>query len=130
MIRNELANKSSNQYSWPGSNHSRKEQVFMIYADNAATTKMSATAIRIMTSLMEEVWGNPSSLYAHGQKAKEALEEARETVAKWALDFYEKYPEGSRLTDYQKCVRLTDLDGIGDKTATNVYEFIHKGEEE
>ena len=53
----------------------------MIYADNAATTKMSEAAIRTMTVLMNETWGNPSSLYAHGQKAKEALENARRTVA-------------------------------------------------
>ena len=53
----------------------------MIYADNAATTKMSPGAIRTMTALLNDVWGNPSSLYVHGQKAKEALEEARETVA-------------------------------------------------
>ena len=53
----------------------------MIYADNAATTKMSDTAIRTMYSLMNECWGNPSSLYTHGQKAKEILEEAREDIA-------------------------------------------------
>ena len=53
----------------------------MIYADNAATTKMSAAAIHTMTSLLEETWGNPSSLYAHGQKAKDALEEARRDIA-------------------------------------------------
>ena len=53
----------------------------MIYADNAATTKMSETAIRTMVSLMEETYGNPSSLYTIGQKAKEALEKAREEVA-------------------------------------------------
>ncbi|MBR4767395.1 MAG: cysteine desulfurase [Lachnospiraceae bacterium] len=53
----------------------------MIYADNAATTKMSPAAIGTMTELINEVWGNPSSLYEHGQKAKEVLEEARETVA-------------------------------------------------
>ena len=53
----------------------------MIYADNAATTKMSETAIHTMTTLISEVWGNPSSLYAHGQRAKEVLEEARADVA-------------------------------------------------
>jgi len=52
-----------------------------IYADNAATTKMSRTAIDAMLPYMEEVYGNPSSLYTIGQKAKEALEEAREEVA-------------------------------------------------
>lgn len=53
----------------------------MIYADNAATTKMSAAAIETMTSLLSETWGNPSSLYGFGQKAKEVLESAREKVA-------------------------------------------------
>ena len=52
-----------------------------IYADNAATTKMSRTAIDTMVKYMEETYGNPSSLYMIGQAAKEALEEARETVA-------------------------------------------------
>ena len=53
-----------------------------IYADNAATTKMSRTAIDTMMKYMEGTYGNPSSLYTIGQEAKEALEEARETVAK------------------------------------------------
>ena len=53
----------------------------MIYADNAATTKMSDEAIEVMSRMMKETWGNPSSLYMFGQKAKEALEEARGTVA-------------------------------------------------
>ena len=53
-----------------------------IYADNAATTKMSRTAIDTMLKYMEDTYGNPSSLYMIGQEAKEALEEARETVAK------------------------------------------------
>lgn len=53
----------------------------MIYADNAATTKMSKTAIDAMLPYMEEYYGNPSSLYAFAQKAKEALEDARARVA-------------------------------------------------
>ncbi|MDY3255460.1 MAG: cysteine desulfurase NifS [Lachnospiraceae bacterium] len=48
-----------------------------IYADNAATTKMSEHAIDTMLFHMKEVYGNPSSLYGVGQKAKEALEDAR-----------------------------------------------------
>ena len=54
----------------------------MIYADNAATTKMSQTAINAMLPFLAEHYGNPSSLYAFGQQAKEALEDARERVAK------------------------------------------------
>ena len=52
-----------------------------IYADNAATTRMSRTAIDAMIPYMENVYGNPSSLYTIGQEAKEALDQARETVA-------------------------------------------------
>ena len=47
----------------------------MIYADNAATTKMSGAAMNAMLNCMEETWGNPSSLYGLGQRAKEAPEE-------------------------------------------------------
>lgn len=53
----------------------------MIYADNAATTKMSRTAIDAMLPYIEEIWGNPSSLYETGQKAAEALQSARERIA-------------------------------------------------
>ena len=55
-----------------------RRTLFMnIYADNAATTKMSEHAINTMLFHMKEVYGNPSSLYSVGQKAKEALEDAR-----------------------------------------------------
>ena len=53
----------------------------MIYADNAATTKMSKAAIEAMLPYLEICYGNPSSLYLAGQKAKEALEHARQTIA-------------------------------------------------
>ena len=52
-----------------------------IYADNAATTKMSRTAIDAMLPYMESIYGNPSSLHTVGQVAKEALDKARQTVA-------------------------------------------------
>ena len=53
----------------------------MIYADNAATTRMSEAAMETMTALMRETYGNPSSLYGVGQRAKEVLEQARADVA-------------------------------------------------
>ena len=53
----------------------------MIYMDNAATTKMSQAAMEAMTTAMAENWGNPSSLYEHGQRAAEALWSARERIA-------------------------------------------------
>ena len=52
-----------------------------IYADHAATTAMSEAAIEAMTRCMREEYGNPSSLYRIGQRAKEVLEQAREDVA-------------------------------------------------
>ncbi len=53
----------------------------MVYADNAATTKMSPAAITAMLPYMETIWGNPSSLYGAGQRAAEALQSARERIA-------------------------------------------------
>ena len=52
-----------------------------VYADNAATTCVSRAALDAMLPYLLEDYGNPSSLYAFGQKAQEALQEARETVA-------------------------------------------------
>ena len=53
-----------------------------IYADNAATTKMSQAAIRGMLPYLDGIYGNPSSLHSTGQAAKEALESARAVMAK------------------------------------------------
>ena len=53
-----------------------------IYLDNAATTKMSKTAINAMLPYMDTVYGNPSSLHSAGQTAAEALSDARERIAK------------------------------------------------
>ena len=53
-----------------------------IYLDNAATTKMSKTAIDAMLPFMDKVYGNPSSLHSVGQSAAEALYDARERIAK------------------------------------------------
>ncbi len=52
-----------------------------IYADNAATTRMSRAAIEAMLPSMEEHYGNPSSLYTLGQEAKEILEKSRSEIA-------------------------------------------------
>ena len=53
-----------------------------VYADNAATTQMSRVAIDAMLPYMETVYGNPSSLHSVGQRAAEALQDARERIAK------------------------------------------------
>ena len=52
-----------------------------IYTDNAATTRMSDTAVAAMLPCLQGNYGNPSSLHTVGQRANEALQSARETVA-------------------------------------------------
>ena len=54
-----------------------------VYADNAATTSVSKAALDAMLPYLTDYYGNPSSLYAFGQKAAEALQASRETVAKY-----------------------------------------------
>lgn len=53
-----------------------------IYADNSATTALSPAVLKKMMPYLTEVYGNPSSLYKIGSKAKEAVEKARENIAK------------------------------------------------
>lgn len=52
-----------------------------VYADNAATTSVSKTALDAMLPYLTEKYGNPSSLYGFAQDVKEGLDAARETVA-------------------------------------------------
>ena len=54
-----------------------------VYADNAATTQMSRVAIDAMLPYLDGLYGNPSSLHSVGQAAKEALEQARSTMARY-----------------------------------------------
>ena len=54
-----------------------------VYADNAATTALSPTALRTMTAALQDVYGNPSSLHRMGRVAAAALKWARETMAKY-----------------------------------------------
>lgn len=53
-----------------------------IYADNAATTKISQTAMKAMISAMENSYGNPSSIHQIGMAANDALQTAREQIAR------------------------------------------------
>ena len=52
-----------------------------VYADNAATTRVSQAALNAMLPYFTDIYGNPSSLHSIGQEAKEALENARERIA-------------------------------------------------
>ena len=53
-----------------------------IYADNAATTKISQTSMKAMISAMENSYGNPSSIHQIGMGANDALQTAREQIAR------------------------------------------------
>ncbi len=53
-----------------------------VYADNAATTRTSDAAVQAMMPYFSTIYANPSSLHSDGQRAKEALEEARASIAK------------------------------------------------
>lgn len=52
-----------------------------VYADNAATTPLTDRALEVLTHHLKHTFGNPSGLYSLAQEAKEALEEARESIA-------------------------------------------------
>ena len=56
--------------------------MMQIYADNAATTKMSPEAIAAMLPYFDQEYGNPSSLHSAGQRANQALQEARARIAR------------------------------------------------
>jgi cysteine desulfurase len=53
-----------------------------VYLDNAATTPLDKEVIKEMYSVMENQFGNPSSIHAHGREARTVIEKARRTVAK------------------------------------------------
>lgn len=53
----------------------------LIYVDNGATTRVLPEVVEAMTSVYNETFGNPSSLYSLGRNAKTTLEEAREKIA-------------------------------------------------
>lgn len=53
-----------------------------VYADNAATTRIDPDVVKAMMPAFDELYGNPSTIYSKGREAKQAVETAREQVAK------------------------------------------------
>ena len=90
----------------------------MIYLDNAATTKMSRTAINAMMPYFDSVYGNPSSLHSVGQKAAEALADARQRVARCigALPSEIIFTSGGSEADNQAIVSAAITGRINGKT--------------
>jgi len=89
----------------------------VVYADNAATTRMSKTAVAAMTEYFENNFANPSSLHTLGQQAKEALEEARAQVAAClgaeAREIY--FTSGGSEADNQAIVSAAKLGAFKNK---------------
>jgi cysteine desulfurase len=56
-------------------------QFMRIYLDNAATSPMAPEVIEVMTKMMREQYGNPSSIHAHGREVRSEVEKARKTIA-------------------------------------------------
>ena len=52
-----------------------------IYFDNAATTPVDPEVVKLMTQILNEEFGNPSSIYAEGRRARNLIENARKTIA-------------------------------------------------
>ena len=88
-----------------------------IYADNAATTKISKSALDAMIKTNEEAYGNPSSLHSVGQKAKEVLEQARVDISKCiGADFKEIYfTSGGSEADNQAIISAAKLGALRNK---------------
>lgn len=59
----------------------RKSKMQTIYADNAATTRLSDTALQAMLPYLKKSYGNPSSLYSLGRASRRALDDARRTIS-------------------------------------------------
>ncbi len=82
-----------------------------IYVDNAATTKMSKTAIEAMLPYLEDCYGNPSSLHTLGQLAAEALFKARQSIAESiGADVKEIYfTSGGSEADNQALISASEM---------------------
>lgn len=82
-----------------------------IYADNAATTRLSKTALEAMLPIMTDVYANASSLHTPGQEAAEALYKARETVAQClGADLREIYfTSGGSESDNQAIITAAEI---------------------
>lgn len=98
-----------------------------VYADNAATTAVSKTAVDAMMPYLTTQYGNPSSLYSFAQDAKEALEAARKTVADIIgaepKEIY--FTSGGSEADNQAIVSMAKLGAIKGKKHIISTKFEH-----
>lgn len=98
-----------------------------IYADNAATTKLSKTALDAMLPYFTEMYGNPSSLYSLGQEAKEAIERSRAEIAEMIGAEKDEiyFTSGGSEADNQAILSAAELGKKGGKTHIISSAFEH-----
>ena len=98
-----------------------------VYADNAATTCVSKTALDAMMPYLTTQYGNPSSLYAFAQEAKEGLEEARKTVADIIVSQPKEiyFTSGGSEADNQAIVSMAKVGAIKGKKHLISTKFEH-----
>lgn len=98
-----------------------------VYADNAATTCVSKTALDAMMPYLTEQYGNPSSLYAFAQNAKEALEASRKTVADIIGAQHKEiyFTSGGSEADNQAIVSMAKVGAIKGKKHLISTKFEH-----
>ena len=99
----------------------------MIYLDNAGTTRISEHVLETMMPYLTEEYGNASSLHTLGQKAKEALEDARAKVAKCinALPREIYFTSGGSESDNQAILSLVQekIKNISSQQSLNIMQF-------
>ena len=87
----------------------------MVYADNAATSPMSETALKVLTECARDIWGNPSSLHTPGQIAADALRQAWDRfIAQPEILVEKKTKRGMAQVDVKSQAQIT-----GTETAEN-----------
>lgn len=104
----------------------------MIYLDNAATTPMSPAAISAMTQVMQDIYGNASSIHSHGRQAGKLLREARQDLAELLernLNIFFSLLEVQRVTIQLLLVTASDTSTKGNILSlplSNITRFLNQ----
>ena len=104
-----------------------------VYFDNAATTALDKAVIEVMVQAMNDTFGNPSSIHAHGRETKTIVEKARRTVAKLlnASPAEIFFTSGGTEADNMAIVRAIEAYGISHAISTPIehHAVLHTLEE-
>ena len=84
----------------------------VIYLDNAATTSLDPAVTKVMLPFFEEKIGNASSTHTRGREAKEAMENARKTIAKSIFNFYDQFEDTNDLNELNRLYKYRERHGL------------------